>query len=572
MATIAQIEAAIANAQAAGDVAAVGRLTKLLAAEKAAGAEQGGLSASQVITGAVKNTPRSAMNLVNDYAQAILNPIDTADTMLDLAAGGISRGIEAVAGDQSWLPENKATATADAVGNFYKDRYGSWEGVKRSIANDPVGVLADISVPLTGGGSALARAPGTMGRVGAVVRSAGRMADPITHVPEVARVIGRRAANFAGVQSGAGSQAIFEGYDAARAGGDKSKAFYANMRGEVPQADVIGLADAGLSTIERNRRNKYRQDIQSTKQNPAMVDIRPIVKVLNDTLNDMMPTGNWEGGATSQRTAKLIVNDITKWANTPGGYTPWGLDSLKKRIRSYFVTPGPNVSTDRANANRIVETITTAIEDQIKKADPNYASTMESYKQASDLIRELKKTFSLTDTASNDTTLRKLQSTMRNNVQTNYGERINLARELEKAGADTLMPSLAGQALSSAEPRGIVRGTAGQQSIGTGALSYIAGFDPVTAALLAGGTWTASIPRVAGEIAGLLGTTARGVDAVANVAPPKARKAVKVAMDPLTRGPVQEAGAIANEADAMMTDAKGNVYDRKGRLIRRASE
>ena len=44
---------------------------------------------------------------------------------------------------------------------------------------------------------------------------------------------------------------------------------------------------------------------------------------------------------------------------------------------------------------------------------------------------------------------------MRNNVQTNFGQRARLAEELVKAGGTELMPALAGQSMSSVLPRGL---------------------------------------------------------------------------------------------------------------------
>ena len=528
-----------------------------------------GMSGRDVLTSAIRNTPSSAKNLANDYLQAILNPIDTADAMLNVAAGGISRGIEAVAGDQSWLPENEATATADAVGNFYKDRYGSWEGFKRSVATDPVGVAADISVPVTMGGGALARAPGVAGSVGRVVRSTGRLMDPVSAVPEVGRLAGRRATNVAGTLTGAGSQSIYEGFDAARAGGKKAEAFYDNMRGRVPIDNVVDEAKSGLGAIKRNRSDTYRANIQSTQASTAPVNFQPIVQEFNKALDSMKQGGMWTGGDASTAMAKKIYGILDVWSKSPSAHTPWGMDGLKKRLGSLTKQMGPGVDSDVANANRLAETVRSAVENQVKASDPNYVKTMAEYAEPSNLIRELERALSLNDKASVDTALRKLQSAMRNNAQTNWGKRLDLVRELERAGADTLMPSLAGQALNSSEPRGIVRGNAGTQSLGAGGMAYLAGIDPIVAAAIAAGSWAGSIPRVAGETAGLLGTVARGADAVANVAPAPVRKAVT---SPAARGATQEAGGITKEVEAMLEDAQGNLYDRRGRLIRRGKQ
>jgi hypothetical protein len=51
--------------------------------------------------------------------------------------------------------------------------------------------------------------------------------------------------------------------------------------------------------------------------------------------------------------------------------------------------------------------------------------------------------------------MRKLQSIMRNNVTSNYGQRAGAAEELINAGASELKPALAGQSMSAILPRGL---------------------------------------------------------------------------------------------------------------------
>ena len=95
---------------------------------------------------------------------------------------------------------------------------------------------------------------------------------------------------------------------------------------------------------------------------------------------------------------------------------------------------------------------------------------MSGYEKASKNIKEIERTLSLGDKKSSDTALRKLQSTMRNNVNTNYGKRADLVKQLEDAGATNISEKLAGQALSSWTPRGlgsIVAGGAGAAGVAT---------------------------------------------------------------------------------------------------------
>jgi hypothetical protein len=86
---------------------------------------------------------------------------------------------------------------------------------------------------------------------------------------------------------------------------------------------------------------------------------------------------------------------------------------------------------------------------------PEYAKVMKGYEKASNVIDELQRTLSLGNKASTDTALRKLQSVTRNNVNTNYGKRADLAQMLAANGAPNLMEKITGQAMNSWAPRGL---------------------------------------------------------------------------------------------------------------------
>ena len=137
-------------------------------------------------------------------------------------------------------------ASADAVGQYFGDRYGSIEAAKRAFAEDPVGVLLDASTVLTGGGAAAARLPGVAGRVAKVARTAGQAIDPIAVTGRVAGATGRGAGKAAaavlGQTTGAGSTAVRTAASAGMAGGDLGKKFRDAMRGKMPMAEVV--ADA----------------------------------------------------------------------------------------------------------------------------------------------------------------------------------------------------------------------------------------------------------------------------------------------------------------------------------------
>jgi hypothetical protein len=135
---------------------------------------------------------------------------------------------------------------------------------------------------------------------------------------------------------------------------------------------------------------------------------------------------------------------------------------------------------------------------------------MQAYSEATDLIREIEKTLSQGKNASVDTQMRKLQSVMRNNVNTNYGQRMSLVKQLEEAGGREMMPALAGQALSNYAPRGLQ----GASSVPTALLAGSLFGTPLAAASLA-----TSSPRLMGEAAFGAGRVAKGLLDVQNRMP-----------------------------------------------------
>lgn len=115
---------------------------------------------SEVPGQAVVNAPGSLLKFGSDLYQAVTNPVQTLTGILDIGAGAL----------RNTLPKNvvnfidqfdtnpqatqRAVETANAVGGVYKDRYGSYDAIKRTFAEDPVAAASDLSTILTGGAAA----------------------------------------------------------------------------------------------------------------------------------------------------------------------------------------------------------------------------------------------------------------------------------------------------------------------------------------------------------------------------------------------------------------------------------
>jgi hypothetical protein len=176
------------------------------------------------------------------------------------------------------------------------------------------------------------------------------------------------------------------------------------------------------------------------------------------------------------------------------------MDALKQAIWDSM----EKIPDNSKRAQTAAKEVYNSVKSEISKQAPEYSKAMKEYTDASDQIKEIERALSLGNKAAADTSMRKLQSLMRNNANTNYGYRMKLAEQLEQAGGRELMPALAGQALSQWTPRGIQRAAAGPSAL----VAYGAGGLPLAAADLA-----VSSPRLMGEAAykgGQLSSVLRG--------------------------------------------------------------
>ncbi|MDE2040744.1 MAG: hypothetical protein KGJ45_12115, partial [Elusimicrobia bacterium] len=137
----------------------------------------------ETVKQAVRNIPSSAMAQVEGLVDMARHPIRTADS----AAGTIA-GAAYAAGLPKPGGAYRAEAEADErkarqFAQFYKDRYGSVEGFKRSLAKDPVGVGLDAATLASAGAGAARLVRGgakaaTLGEVASDAATAGAERKP----------------------------------------------------------------------------------------------------------------------------------------------------------------------------------------------------------------------------------------------------------------------------------------------------------------------------------------------------------------------------------------------------------
>ncbi|MFA6204457.1 MAG: hypothetical protein WC710_14865 [Gallionella sp.] len=296
---------------------------------------------------------------------------------------------------------------------------------------------------------------------------------------------GAATTNLLGASTGTGAESISGAFNAGKQGSTK---FLDNMRGKVSFDDVVGEAKGALGKMREARAADYRSGMVDISNDKSVIDFKPV----QDAMRKIGQMGSYKGQQINKNAAGTVddlMATVDNWASlNPAEYhTPEGLDALKQAIGD--IRDSTQFGTA---ARRATDEVYNAVKNQITAQAPTYSKVMKDYSEASALLKEIESGLSLGSKASKDTAVRKLQSLLRNNAQTNYGNRLNLASQLEQKGGADLMPALAGQSMSSVMPRGLSGGIQKAGALGIGVTSP--GTIP---ALLAAAPFTS--PRLVGE-------------------------------------------------------------------------
>jgi hypothetical protein len=308
-------------------------------------------------------------------------------------------------------------------------------------------------------------------------------------IPVAGKVIsgtGTLAKKAIGATTGVGDSALTQALRAGKEGGKVAEDFTKAMRGESSMDDVLTMAKQNLEAMGQQKQAAYRQGMSGIKADKTVLDLKNVDQAVNDAIG----MATFKGQIKNEKAASAlsqIKGEIDNWKSLDPAefHTPEGLDALKQKIGGILEEIPFEQKTARTAAGKVYD----SLRGEISKQAPEYAKVMKGYSEASDTIKEIEKALSLGQKASADTSMRKLQSLMRNNVNTNYGQRADLAQEMIQAGGQDFMPALAGQALNDFMPRGIQRagvGTGGAGLAVTGNLPAAAGLAAISSPRLMG--------------------------------------------------------------------------------------
>lgn len=470
-------------------------------------------------------------NTIGGLVEALSSPVQTARGIADVAAGGfynampaaVQRGINAI--EVNPEAQQRAIQTANVVGQELVKPYSSTQGFKQTVQEDPFRILGDVSMLAGGAGAGLkaANIGAKTAQAGNILTKASDVLNPVSQATYAAGKLGQGVEmvgkGYLAAKSGVGMEPINQ---AIKAGAEGNQTFLENMRDKVPSLQVLDDAKANLAQMNADKMKDYRSGMVNIKNDKTVLDFTGIDNALKNA-----ESMAYYKGKIKDQTAANVLEDMKKkvvdWKNSNAAdyHTPEGMDALKQTLWESFGKLGQEEKTAFSAGKQVYD----AVKSEIGRQAPTYAQVMKGYSESSDLINEIERTLSLGNKASADTAMRKLQSLMRNNVNTNYGQRLSLAQQLSAAGGRDLMPALAGQAMSSELPRGLQ----GATNVPTSMLAYST-LGPAAAVA----DVLSSSPRLVGETAYKYGQMAgalnKGKEAISSRVPMTAQQAKMAAL------------------------------------------
>lgn len=369
------------------------------------------------------NVPSSALNLGEQVVSAVVNPIETAKAVKNLVAGAgakiaeigfentdvgqsilqkmnnsrVARGLEPLKKDESGKLQGMDTPELQAfnqVGEYFANKYGGVDNLKKSVIEDPVGVLADAASVFTGSGAALR---GTT--IGAKATELASKVEPINAVSTVTgkttgaikdTTLGKSVSEIIPSRSDIQASQVTKALDLtqgdlatiSKSTGNDVTDFITrnNLIKESPEAiadalnirrkDTMSLVRDEISKVQTVYKTKELSDVQNGLKTIAQgvdgvaglenvsKEISTLLKKKDMTLSDV------------QRAKELIDENssiYSKIGDTKSSSAAKGLANIRGNIRAFIekeVDTATNGATDINKLNNDVQT-SFAIEDAI---------------------------------------------------------------------------------------------------------------------------------------------------------------------------------------------------------------
>ena len=461
---------------------------------------------------AIKNLPSDSVQVVKEIGSMLLSPIETAKSLGDVGLGFIEKLQEG---------EQEHEKYADAVVQNLKETYGSVDGIKEYIAEQPAHALMDISAIITGGGAAL-RAGGKAAKLSKVATTgeslvkAGQAIDPLAlggkaiakPVAKLAEKSKTPVAETVGMLTGTGPVAVREAMEGTGLTASKSP-FLKGLRGVEEGGGALTDSRNALEIIKQKRASEYAAELEKIGQKTKSIDISPIkekmnvlLKQYNIKIDPMTGDLDFSRATISKKgwnDVKDTFDDIRDWGKQKGDRTPIMVDNLKRRIGDRY----GETAKSRAFISELRNETRKVIVDNV----PEYATMTKKYSEMSGLIREIETSLSLGKKSGMETAIKKLLSVTKQN---NKFKQELIQTLADVSGKENLLPVLSGIEMSPVIPRGFIGRGAGAGAIAGTASGMV---NPWLLGIAA-----STSPRLMGEFLNMLGYSKNAANNIIKVA------------------------------------------------------
>jgi hypothetical protein len=362
------------------------------------------LTLSETLGGAALNFIPSTFELAYDTVYALtLGLPDTIEGVVDVIGG--ATGL------------SKDDTAYEALKQYYGDRYGSVQGFAKALQTDPASILADVAGLATGGATILAKTANVASKVSKIsaLSNAAKAAetfgayaaklDPMNAAAAMTRT-GVKAATRAGEAAVVDVPARFAGttpdtvkqaFDAGKRGSEEFKEF-ASGTGDftVP----LDKAEKALGELYQQRSTDYTRRMARLKKSDETLEFADVEKAIEGVRNVGRHKGIDISAAADvwDEVDAKYMEFLDKGLNTIEDF-----DAMKRAIKTIGSKYQPGTPQFKV-ANDVAK----AVNDVIVDKAPVYANIMKDYRQASDVLTDVKATLGL-GAASPDTVLNKLR-------------------------------------------------------------------------------------------------------------------------------------------------------------------
>ncbi len=409
-----------------------------------------------------------------------------------------------VAGDvlrvgSTFLPFGKIAQSAGAGAQALGVGAGTAQTIGNIAAGGAIGAAADIGQSVADTGE-VRLGLGTI--VGAGIPAVSPMAKALSRF--TTRFGGRVGAEIQGAVTGTSSETIEQAFNAARKGGKDLDEFTRALRGKTTPEQIVNTLRENIDVVNGQRQQAFRQTLDEFGD--VVLDTTPAKAGFVSKLQEAGITVGENGALDfSKSKLRLVPQSQTKLQtafadlmNTPNQATLADVDTTRQAIKAL------SLAGDDPSANLANKLLDDAVRDVRKVGEqvPEYGRMLDEFGETSEFLNELTKGLSTGDRATVDQTYRRMITSLK----TNNEARKALVEELDTLTGGAITSQIAGQQLSEALPRGIIRAFAASM----GGAGFVVGGAPAASSAIV--PLIVASPRVTGEFVRALGIGARQTD------------------------------------------------------------